>query len=154
MATVRVTEIKTVKVQQCPPENPFQLRWINIHGGWDTWVFSKRQEVSADIKDGEFFQRVVDYLEQANTFAEVIGKEAFQIVKLGYEGLDRHDVVGISNVLASPRVEYITGTPNTSSFKRIVVAVKPGTYRLYDTGEMKNGLEFQIVVPETILQGN
>lgn len=154
MSVVRVTEIKTVKVVQCPPKNPIQLRWINIYGGWDTWVFGKKQVYSVDVKDGDFFQRVVDYLEEANSNEEVISKEAYQILTLGYEGLETEDVEGIRTILISPHVELIQGTPDTDTFVRLVVAVRPGTFKLTETDQTKHSLEIQIVSPKIYTQAN
>lgn len=139
---MRVTEKQRVDYVSCTPENPMQLAWINSVGGIDTWVFSKHQEYNLDVKDMDKFEPIINYLQTANGRQRVLKKEAYSIVKLGYEQLTQQQVVGIKELLISPLVKLIDGTNET------VVVVKDGSFNLYDTGESKHDLEFEIVLPK------
>ena len=137
-----VTEVKRVDYVDCTPECPMQLVWINSLGGIDSWVFSKHQEYSLDVKDMDEFEPIINYLQMANSRQLVLGKEAYGVVKLGYEGLSRQQVIGIKEVLISQHVKWVDGNSER------VVVVKSGTFKIFDTGESKFKLEFDIVLPK------
>lgn len=139
---MRVTEILTVDYESCTPEQPFQLAWVNSLSGVDTWVFQRRQEYTLDAKDMDTFEPIINYLQLANGRQRVTQKDAFMMVKLGYEQLNRQQVIGIKELLISPCVKWIDGTNET------VVMVKEGSFDLYDTGESKFELEFEIIMPK------
>lgn len=137
-----VTEVLRCDYVSCTPEQPMQLAWINSLGGVDTWVFSKHQEYTLDVKDMDTFEPVINYLQLANGYQRVLKKDTYVSVKLGYEGLDNQQVNGIKELLISPLVILVDGTSEK------VVAVKDGTFKLFDTGESKHKLEFEIILPK------
>jgi hypothetical protein len=139
---MRVTEILTVDYVDCTPEQPFQLAWLNSLGGVDTWVFQRHQEYKLDAKDMDEFMPVINYLQVSNGRQRVLKKDAYMMVRLGYEQLSKQQVVGIKELLISPCVKWIDGTNET------VVVVKDGSFDIYDTGESKFNLEFDIVMPK------
>jgi hypothetical protein len=139
---MRVTEIKTVDYVDCTPDQPFQLAWLNSLGGVDTWVFQRHQEYKLDVKDMDEFMPVINYLQTSNGRQRVLKKDAYVMVKLGYEQLTKQQVIGIKELLISPLVKWIDGTNET------VVVVKEGSFELFDTGESKHDLEFEIVMPK------
>jgi hypothetical protein len=151
---MRITEIKRIEVQQCIPQNPFHLKWLNIHGGMDNWVFQKHQEYSYDIDGGDEFVPIIIYLNEVNGYQRTVQKTVFQIVKIGYEGLTAQQAGGIINILASPLVYLITGQPQTNSFKTTIVAVKPGSYNVGDVYDSKFKLEFEIIKPKRFIQSS
>lgn len=136
-----VTEVKEIEYLDCTPEQPLQLMWL-YEGGMDTWVFSRHQEYSADVSDVDEFEPVVNYLQVTNSVQKVLSKELRTIVNLGYEQLDTQQVKGIANVLSSPLV-----LANIAGYF-VQVVVKAGTYKVYDTGESKHKLEFDIILPK------
>lgn len=137
-----VTEVKRVDYVACTPENPMCLVWLNSNGHPDVWVFSKHQEYSLDVKDMDEFEPIINYLQMANSRQLVLGKEAYGVVKLGYEGLSRQQVIGIKEVLISQHVKWVNGAAER------VVSVKSGTFRIFDSGESKFKLEFDVVLPK------
>ena len=137
-----VTEIKRVDYVSCTPEKPFQLAWLNSLGGTDTWVFSKHQEYKLDVKDMDNFEPIINYLQLANGRQRVLKKDAYMNVKLGYEQLTEQQVIGIKELLISPLVIFVDGS------NEIVVVVKEGSFELYDKGESKFDLEFEIILPK------
>ena len=139
---MRVTEILTVDYVDCTPEQPMQLAWLNSLGGVDTWVFQRHQEYKLDVKDMDEFEPVINYLQISNGRQRVLKKDAYVMVKLGYEQLTKQQVIGIKELLISPLVKWIDGTNET------VVVVKEGSFELFDTGESKHDLEFEIVMPK------
>lgn len=149
---MRITEIKTVDVEQCIPENPIYLTWLNPLGGWDYWLFGTRQQYTIQTKDLDTFQPVINYLQIANGIQESLGKEAYMKVKLGYEGLTRAKVEGIRHILTSPKVYVINGSPGSNNFQKLVVNIDKGSYKVYDTGDGKHGLELTVIAPKLLLQ--
>lgn len=149
-----VSEIKTIKVEQCTPDNPLMLRWLNPLGGYDQWLFSKTQQYDADVTSMENFQQVVDYLEEANANVNALKKDGNIIITLGAEDLTLDEVNGLRTILSSPKVYVISGEPTTNDFVRLTVLVKTGSFRLYDTEDTKHKIEFQIVSPNYYFQSN
>lgn len=139
---MRVTEKQRVKYVSCSLEHPFQLAWINSLGGIDTWVFNRHQEYALDAKDMDEFMPVINYLQLQKGRQKVLQKEAMISVKVGYEQLTKQEVVGIKEVLISPFVLYVDGS------NQVQVIVKDGTFDLYDVGESKFSLEFEVVMPK------
>ena len=139
---MRVTEKQRINYVSCTPEQPMQLAWLNSLGGVDTWVFQRHQEYALDVKDMDTFEPVIRYLQIVNARQRVLKKDAFIMVKLGYEQLSQQQVIGIKELLISPCVKWINGT------NEIVVMVKEGSFQLYDTGESKHDLEFEIIMPK------
>ena len=139
---MRVTEIKRVDYVDCTPEQPMQLAWLNSLGGVDTWVFQRRQEYKLDAKDMDMFEPIINYLQVANGRQRVLKKEAYMMVKLGYEQLTQQQVIGIKELLISQYVVLVNGS------SEIAVVVKEGSFELYDTGESKHALEFEIIMPK------
>lgn len=139
---MRVTEKQRIDYVSCTPEQPFQLAWLNSLGGVDTWVFQRHQEYTLDAKDMDNFEPVINYLQTSNARQRVLKKDAYMMVKLGYEQLKQQQVTGIKELLISPLVKWINGN------NEIVVVVKEGSFQLYDTGESKHDLEFDIIMPK------
>lgn len=141
-----VTEVKEIDYVDCPPEQPLQLMWLNRLGDMDTWVFSRHQEFSADVEDADQFEPVINYLQVTNARQKVLKKEAMVVINLGYEQLDTQQVKGISELLVSPLV-----LANIDGYF-VQVVVKAGTYKIYDTGESKHKMEFDIILPKRFTQ--
>jgi len=142
-----VTEVKEIDYVSCTPERPLQLMWLNPLPGVDTWVFSRHQEYSADVSDVDEFEPVINYLQLENSRQKVLRKDFLIVAKLGYEQLSMQQVVGISYLLSSPLVlAKIRGY-------WVQVVVKAGTFKLFDTGESKHKLEFDIILPKQFTQG-
>jgi len=139
---MRVTEKQRVNYVSCTPEKPFQLVWLNRLGGLDTWVFERHQEYTLDASDMDKFEPVIRYLQIANARQRVLKKEAYVSIKLGYEQLDEQQVIGINELHISPLVKVMNGT------NEVVVVVKEGSFMLYDRGESKHDLEFEIIIPK------
>jgi len=139
---MRVTEKQRVNYESCTPEQPMQLAWINSLGGVDQWVFHRHQEYTLESSDMDNFEPVIRYLQTANSRQRVLKKEGYIVVKLGYEQLSQQEVIGIKELLISPLVKWINGT------NEVVVMVKEGSFQLYDTGESKHDLEFEIIMPK------
>lgn len=137
-----VTEVKRVDYVSCTPENPMCLVWVNSLGGTDGWVFSRHQEYKIEVSDKDTFEPIINYLQLANSVQQTLKKDAYMVVRLGYEGLSAQQVTGIKEVLISQHVRLVTDVGS------VVVVVKDGTFTLTDTGESKHKLEFEIVMPK------
>ena len=90
-----VTEIKKINVVNCTPEQPVFLRWLNSLGGFDSWLFSKSQQVDVDVTQGDNFQQVVNYLEEENSNVNVIKKNGNLLMTLGADNLTLQQAKGI-----------------------------------------------------------
>ena len=137
-----VTAVQNIEYVDCTPTEPFQLAWLNSLTGTDTWVFSKMQEYSLDVSNTDTFEPIINYLQIANGVQRVLKKDAFMVVKLGYEGLTGQQVIGIKELLISPYVVWLNYT------SEMIVSVKPGSFKIGDTSQSKQSLEFEIILPK------
>ncbi len=90
----------------CTPVNPFYIRWINMQGGWDYFMFQHRQTISGQMKTGETFNPAVLNQETAKTFSEVLNIEASEEITVGATGLTESEFKAVSKLIYSPRIEY------------------------------------------------
>lgn len=150
----RISEIKTVDIERCIPNNPVYLRWLNTLGGWTSWLFGTRQIVTYDVEGKELFTKNIGELEKMDGLDEWVGKEAEKVLKLGYENLPTHKVELIKGLLYSPKVYQVTWdtSVNPPIITRTVVRVKPGSFSIIDTGESRHDLEIQIIYPRLFIQ--
>ncbi len=147
-----ITEIKSVDYETCIPENPFFVRWLNPIGGFDSWLFGTRQVFDYDVKDKDIFEPVINYLQTANGIQQTTGKEAFEFITVGYEGLTQAKVDGIKYVLTSPLIYWIVGTPGSNEFQTMIIGVKSGSYQIYDNGDGLHNMEITFIKPKLQLQ--
>lgn len=148
-----VTEVKTIDFENCIPANPFFVRWLNPLGGWDSWLFGVRQVHAYDIDDTDTFEPVINYLQIANGIEETLKKDAFENITVGYDGLTKARVDGIKYLLTSPKIYYLEGNPQYSNFIKLVIRVKPGSYKIYDNGDGLHSMEITFIKPKLQTQG-
>lgn len=76
-----------IECSSCIPNNPFYVRWVNRYGGWDYWMFSKRQTFEREVKSLQTFEPYIADYSAAYGTTVVIGKAVESKVTIGAEGL-------------------------------------------------------------------
>ena len=138
---VRISEIKVVRSETCSYDNPVYLRWINIYGGVDYYLFKKTQDIKTETEERGMYEKYIENFETATEKVKSIGKDFTETWTLGAEMLDLNDYNGCIGLVTSPLVEmYVSGTWFT-------VVVKKGSW-VKTTYSQRHSIEFEIVVPK------
>ncbi len=93
-------------VCRCVPRNPFYMRWINSYGGFDYWMFEKRQTYEREVKSLETFKPYIDNFSTAHGTDIVFRKELESKVTVGVEGLAANEWRLLSFIARSPFVQW------------------------------------------------
>lgn len=144
----RLTELKVIDVKSVC-DNPVYLKWINPLGGYDQWLFDRKQVYDLKTEASDLFTNVIDNWETAEEVHEYIRKTGAQAVTLGANNLTTQQVDGIKWIYTSPKV-YEMQTDNS----RLTVLVAPGTFKIKDTSKDRHDIEFTILYPELNVQNN
>jgi hypothetical protein len=134
-----LTEEKFIRRKYACGTNEVLLTWRNSLGGWDYWLFEKRQFVDTVINNGVDFQ---PYVEQPGLTQDAIllNKTAFDVLTLGASHLDNNDVQGLKGLIRSGEV-YIVSYP-VLAYERVIL--QANTWQLIDTDRNLTELEFKL----------
>lgn len=132
----------TVECSKCIPNNPFYIRWINRYGGFDYWMFSKRQTFEREIKNIETFEPYISDFFNASGTATVIDKSIESKVTIGAEGLTVNEWRILSFIADSAFVQWY----DEENMKWINIIVEKSKLAL-QTDSSRHGLELTIQLP-------
>lgn len=71
----------------CTPNNPFYVRWINQMGGYDYWMFGKRQVFTHKTENKKTFRPYISNILKAQTTTELYKFDVTEQVVVGAEQL-------------------------------------------------------------------
>lgn len=129
---------------RCVPNNPFYLRWLNRLGGFDHWMFEKRQVYELDQSDVQLYQPYLIDLTTADGTHRLAGKLVEEKVTVGAENLTAEDWRLVSGIISAPLVQwYSEGT------KRWVDVIVDKTKGELDNGTTYSGVELSLLLPYT-----
>lgn len=148
-APQRVTEKKRIDVEFCTPQNPVCLKWINLLGGWDYWVFGKTQTIVQNSEILSDVLRPIDDLENSDTYSDVVSRSAVEKWILGVSQAPVVKVRGLRGLLKSPKVMLLVSqSPEQWQTVRVLggdFPVEETLYQFYD-------LEVQIQLQPQFIQ--
>lgn len=146
---MRVTEKKRIKIDRECKENPVFISWVNTLGGREHWLFHKKQSKGFITQDGETYEVNQNDLENSRGQTYDFTKEGQDQMIVGTMA-DIEDIEGIKTMLNSVNVEILTN-PDTWTIegpKWKNVRPVPGSFKLYDTDELRNELEITLRFPD------
>ena len=148
-----VTEIKTIKVESGCKDNPVFVSWINTLGGREHWLFHRIQVKQIDTADSGVFVKTNTELETATGNVFDITAQANNILIVNAL-VDIEDIEGIKTMLYSPCVEMLVNpeTWETELPKWLNIHVVKGSFRLYQTDQIKSIIEIQLEMPNINIQ--
>ena len=129
-------------VCRCVPQNPFYMRWINKYGGYDYWMFEKRQTFERELKNVETFKPYTSSLATAHGTDIVIDKEVESRVTIGAEGLPANDWKVLAFIACSPFAQWYN--EELSLWTNVVVEKAKLAMQ---TNNALHGLELTIQLP-------
>ena len=97
--------VKMEVKQECTPQSPFYVRWINQKGGRDYWMFSFRQTIEKSVDNVDTATPFILDQENAKGFSKVIGLEAEIKATVG-AALQGDEFDTVSNIIFSPQIEW------------------------------------------------
>ena len=148
-----VTEIKTIKVDGLCKSNPVYLSWLNTLGGREHWLFHRINIKQIDTSDNGFFVKTNEALETTTGNRFDISANANNVIIVNAL-VDIEDIEGIKTMLYSPCVEMLwnVNTWETEQPKWINIHVVKGSFKLYQTDQLKSTIEIQLQLPDLNIQ--
>jgi hypothetical protein len=153
MSITVFSEIKSVIINTECIENPVCLRWLNSLGGFDTWVFGRRQIKTLEVSNSNYVKKYQTDLSLGNPIRN-IQKKALKSIILGVDNLDKSYSDGLFELATSPLIEMLTNpdTWESEGAKFMQVFIKDDTFETEDTSIEQFSCEFEIILPEIITQ--
>jgi hypothetical protein len=146
---MRVTDIKTIKIDRECKENPVFVSWLNVYGGREHWLFHKVQTKGLVTQNaGSFETYIVDLAETRGQITD-ISKNAIPLLIINAY-VDIEDVEGIKTLLYSPCVELLV---SENPIKWQTVRPQVGSFKLYDTSDLKATIQITLELPYINIQG-
>lgn len=131
-----------VLIQQ-PCTNPVYIRWKNILGGWDSWLFEWSQNSSLNVNQGQEYRTSVSDLTTATEVLQYYKKEGRNILTLFAEQLSNNEVETIRKIALSPKVEMLEAA-GASPLVWFTVLVDSADIGTYETENNLSSISFNI----------
>jgi hypothetical protein len=144
-----VTEIKTIKIDRECKENPVFISWLNTYGGREHWLFSKVQTKGLVTQNNGSFETYISDLSNSRGQINDISKNATPLLIINAY-VDIEDIEGIKTMLYSPCVEMLV---SESPIKWNTVRPQVGSFKLYDTSDLKATIQITLELPYVNIQG-
>jgi hypothetical protein len=144
-----VTEIKTIKIDRECKENPVFISWLNTYGGREHWLFHKVQTKGLITQNAGSFETYISDLSTSRGQINDISKSATPLLIINAY-VDIEDIEGIKTMLYSPCVEMLV---SESPIKWNTVRTQVGSFKLYDTSDLKATIQITLELPYINIQG-
>lgn len=128
------------------PCNPFYIRWINLKGGWDTYMFEQHKKYTQEVDRGDQYVLANARDPRASQTRGELAPELKNIVQAGAEQLDENDFNLLKGIALSPLVQVYNY--EIGQWQRILV---DDTDLTWDTKAPRNTVsyEFQLIDEQT-----
>lgn len=128
------------------PCNPFYIRWINLKGGWDTYMFEQHKKYTQEVDRGDQYVLANSRDPYALQTRGELAPEFKNIVQAGAEQLDENDFNLLKGIALSPLVQRFNDS--TGVWQRVLV---DDTDLTWDTKTPRNTVsyEFQLIDEQT-----
>jgi hypothetical protein len=144
-----VTEIKTIKIDRECKENPIFISWLNTYGGREHWLFHKVQTKGLVTQNAGTYERYISDLSNSRGQINDISKNATPLLIVNAM-VDIEDIEGIKTMLYSPCVEWLI---SQAPIKWQTVRPQVGSFKLYDTTDLKATIQITLELPYINIQG-
>lgn len=141
-----LTERNKVIENCCLPKNPFYIRWINNLGGWDYWLFSRRQYETKEIDGISTFEPYVEEVSNSKKLTEVLSVTGKKYIVAGSEDLTDNEFEVISQILFSNNIQYY----DKENARWLNCYIKDGSCEK-DNYESKHSLEIKFMMDKILM---
>lgn len=128
----------------CVPAAPFYVRWINTAGGWDSWMFERREETD-EVEDVNNIQL---YIADPTDTQQTVSLNAARTVTVGEGLLSKEDYRTLAALPRSPRIQWYN--EELQAWQTIVIAEA-----FSSSWNSRNGfgnVEFTFALPTVLTQ--
>jgi len=139
------TTIDILMLDAC--RQPIYLRWKNLLGGWDYYLFEWSQDSSLSITQGEEFKQVVSDITTATEVFQYYKKQGREVLTVYAENINANEVEAIRKIALSPKVEMLEEN-NVSPLVWFTVLVDTNSIGSYQTENKLNSISFDIRLKE------
>jgi hypothetical protein len=146
---MRVTEIKTIKIDRECKDNPVFVSWLNTYGGREHWLFHKVQTKGIVTQNDGNYESYISDLTNARGQITDISKNATPLLIINAT-VDIEDIDGLKTMLYSPCVEWLV---SESPIKWQTVRPQVGSFKLYDTTDVRATIQITLELPYINIQG-
>lgn len=146
---MRITEKKTIKIDRECKENPVFISWINTLGGREHWLFHKVQTKGIVTQNDGSYEPYISDLSTARGQIVDISRNAMPLLIVNAT-VDIEDIDGIKTMLYSPCVEWLV---SENPIKWKTVRPQVGSFKLYDTSDLKAIIQITLELPYINIQG-
>jgi hypothetical protein len=133
-------------VRSCTPDSPFYVKWINASGGYDYFMFRRRQKVKHELKNVQVSVPFTGSSENVYN-EEVYGYEVDSSVTAGAENVNKFEFEVLRGLLTSPRMWWF----NEEVRKWIRIYIGKGSTQ-EDTWQTMHSVEFEFAMPSQNVQ--
>lgn len=144
-----VTEIKTIKIDRECKENPVFISWLNTYGGREHWLFSKVQTKGLITQNAGNFETYISDLSNSRGQISDISRSATPLLTVNAL-VDIEDIEGLKTMLYSPCVEMLV---NENPITWQTVRPQVGSFKLYDTTDIRATMQITLELPYINIQG-
>lgn len=144
-----VSKKQRIEIRQAC-KNPIFIKWKNLLGGWDQWVFERKQTLSTDIVSRGTLRRTVFDIDQITNPVTELGKDSQPKMVLGADDLTSQQKIGLMQLLTSNKVMILN--QDMVTFRE--VRITPGSFLIRETDAGSNSIEFEVIEPEINTIGN
>ena len=101
------TQTTSILVEDnCIPDSPLYVRWLNTLGGWDYWMFGVRQFYSSKSEQKEFANRFIESVHNDRRTTDLTNLSVSNFVKAGAGVLSANEFEALKEIEYSPMVDY------------------------------------------------
>lgn len=128
----------------CVPASPFYVRWINTSGGWDSWMFERREETD-EVEDVNNIQL---YIADPTDTQQTVSLNATRTATVGEGLLSKDDYRTLAALPRSPRIQWYN--EELQRWQTIVIA--EGFSASWNSRNGFGSVEFTFALPRILTQ--
>lgn len=149
----RYTEKKKVKINNECYKSPVYLNWMGTGGERNYWLFEHLQTKNLNTSIVGVFTPFISDNTTAEQYTTETSRNAIETLVCGAY-VDIEDIEGIKTMLYSPNVLMLFNpeTWQNEGVKWIGVKPLPGSFKLYDTDQVKAEIQFTLELVDINIQ--
>lgn len=140
-------------LSQTACNEPVYIRWENLLGGWDYWLFEWSQDSKLNTTNGQQLKNNVSDLATATEVFQYYKKEGREILTLFAENINTNEMQTLRKIALSPKVEVLE-EPSVSPLVWHTVLIDQTDIGIYPTENKLHTLTVNIRLLEIQTQSN
>jgi hypothetical protein len=150
----RISEILEIEVVNPDCKNPVYIRWVNLDGGYDYWLFEDNQRSTLITDQPVTYRKNYESLAESTSVLSVLKKTGREGLVLEAWAIPTYLLRGIREMALSPKVDVLVSwaPPDPPVWNEVIVSdLEVGGY---NTANDTHGLTISILLPEFLTISN